>query len=647
MALCLYCVSLQGTIFSEAAEKIAYDVARYPHQPSCAKLIESVEQGCALCRLILDSISRECRESGNLDADGQPIYQEDEISIGGVVGPAGQRWIWIGQSLNAAGALRAMEIPPDWKDAWGHEKGDINDAAIAMVDKWVRTCYTDHPDCSSQDKFMPTRLIEVGPEGAEKVRLITTAGLEPHNRSYIALSHCWGLNMPQCAKTLKEKLRDHHEGISLTDLTRTFVDTILIAKKLQVPFVWIDSLCIIQNSREDWEAEAAQMADVYSNAHVTLAASASSDGTQGCRIPNSGQEAVWPYVDIPVIGSRKQKRYRVFSWSRVGVRSLDNDALQTRGWTLQERELSPRIAHFSHDTMIWECRTLRASLSFPWRDPAAVIGYKRVFDPDSLGRKLPGPSQDVAGLNEEERLFAAAEWLRLVRLYSRRSLTKQEDALPAISGIARIFARFTLGAYCAGYFESHGIVSLLWVVNSPHDDKSVSKISCRPPRYTAPSWSWISVIGAVSWNWYLPRDKIENIATVQSIITTPAGTDPFGQLKDGSLQIRGKLRKLRAQRTEEAHGATTNPAGLALFTKVRGNESKVGWITFDVLDEVCESVYCLACARIEFPWPQVYGLGLVPLATDPSEHLYKRVGLVRTAERTWLEESLVTDIIII
>ncbi|OTA92465.1 hypothetical protein M434DRAFT_387318 [Hypoxylon sp. CO27-5] len=648
MTFCLYCVSLRGTAFSEAAERISYNMARYPHQPSCADLIESAAQGCALCQLILDALSRDCRKAGQLDADGKPIYPSGELSIGGVVGPAGQRWIWIGNSPNASGVLRAIEIPRDWEDAWSGEQGDINEAALLMVNKWVQTCHETHPECPRPDKdFMPTRLIEVGREDTEKVRLVATRGMKLRDRRYIALSHCWGLNMPRHAQTFGETLREHMEGIQLSNLTKTFVDAIKIARRLQVPFVWIDSLCILQDSREDWEIEAAQMANVYSNAFVTLAASASSDGTQGCRIHNDGDQSFWPYIDIPVTGNREQKCYRVFGWSNRWNPTLEGDALQTRGWTLQERELSPRIAHFSKDTLIWECRSLKASINYPWQDPAAVIGHRRVFDSDSVGRKLPSISQNAVELTGEKKLFAAAEWLRLVKLYSRRCLTKQTDVLPAISGVARIFSKFTQGTYCAGLFEFHGIISLLWAVDNPTKDKTVSRTSSRPTQYTAPSWSWASLIGAVSWSWYPPQDRIENIATIHNIAVTPTGADHFAQLRDGSLRISGKLRKLQAQHIEQAYGSSGDPAGRALFATINGNEKNVGWITFDILDEVCEFIYCLACARIGFPWPQVYGVALLPVDSDSSEPRYKRVGRVRTAEKTWLEESPVTEVVII
>lgn len=514
------------------------------------------------------------------------------------MGSSGERWIWVGHLLRASGILRAIEIPRDWRDPWGDSTADVHDASVAMLKEWPRMCHRNHPGCPRADEtFLPTRLVEVGSEGDENVRLVTTSELNLSDRRYIALSHCWGLNMPPCAQTFKETLRDHIEEINLIELTKTFVDAIIMVRKLQVPFVWIDSLCILQNSREDWETEAAQMADVYSNAYVTLAASASSDGTQGCCIHDDGQESIWPYIDIPIIGNREEKGYRVFSWSPLGTGTPESDVLQTRGWTLQERELSPRIAHFFKVTVIWECRTLRASLSYPWKDSFGISGHRRVFDTDSYGRKFPDASQHNTNLTEEQRLLVVADWVRLVKLYSRRCLTKQTDVLPAISGIARIFARFGPGAYGAGCFESHGIISFLWVVDTPHTDKEVTKTSTRPAQYTAPSWSWASVIGAVSWSWYPPHDKIESLVTIKTISMTLSGNDKFGQVESGILRIIGKLRKLRTELVEHGYGSTGDPAGLALFGSVNGSERRAGWIAFDVLDEVCESVYCLACAK--------------------------------------------------
>ncbi|KAI1207729.1 uncharacterized protein F4807DRAFT_175669 [Annulohypoxylon truncatum] len=200
MELCSCCVSLRATAFSEAAENIAYNTGRYPHQPSCTELSESASQGCALCRLILDSLSIQCGESGLVDDDKKPIYPQGEISIGGVVGPSGERWIWIDHSPRESGILKAIGIPRGWKDVWDDGNVDIHNTALAMLREWPWTCYRDHPGCPRPDgEFLLKRLVKVGLEGDGKVRLVSTSVLNSQDRRYNALSHCWGLNMPHCA----------------------------------------------------------------------------------------------------------------------------------------------------------------------------------------------------------------------------------------------------------------------------------------------------------------------------------------------------------------------------------------------------------------------------------------------------------------
>jgi hypothetical protein len=109
----------------------------------------------------------------------------------------------------------------------------------------------------------------------------------------------------------------------------------------------IDSVCIIQDSREDWEKEAAQVASVYSNAYCTIAASSSSNGSEGCRVTPD----LVPYGPVPLpriktddLGNSVSEQVRVFFQFGMPTQNiLQTDALTKRGWTLQERELSSRI----------------------------------------------------------------------------------------------------------------------------------------------------------------------------------------------------------------------------------------------------------------------------------------------------------------
>lgn len=139
-----------------------------------------------------------------------------------------------------------------------------------------------HDECGdTSSSSLPTRVVDVS-YALDKVRIMPTSGASGR---YITLSHCW------CEPGLMNtKLTVHHleeytnEGISLDDLPLTFRDAVELTRSLGVPYLWIDSLCIIQTDlskdmknhsnmvREDWERESASMCAVFAGSHVTLGA---------------------------------------------------------------------------------------------------------------------------------------------------------------------------------------------------------------------------------------------------------------------------------------------------------------------------------------------------------------------------------------
>src|SRR5579862_1975868 len=195
------------------------------------------------------------------------------------------------------------------------------DNEISTINYWLDYCRNNHSGCvSSQPDFMPTRVVDVGLVEDREPRLVFTAGLDAADRGlarrYLALSHCWGSGMPPTATTTLSTIPDRLQAIPIAGLSRTFVDFIGIARKMRVQYVWIDSLCIIQDSKEDWENEAAQMASVYSNAYCTVAASSSADGNGGCHLDPDSQ----PYGPVTLdfnetdgSGDKAVQKVRIFS----------------------------------------------------------------------------------------------------------------------------------------------------------------------------------------------------------------------------------------------------------------------------------------------------------------------------------------------
>jgi hypothetical protein len=116
---------------------------------------------------------------------------------------------------------------------------------------------------------LPTRLVDVGcAEDQYRVRLIETSteapairDANPSRARYVALSHCWGASRPACLTTAAT-LETNKTQIAWELLSKTFQDAIMLTRELDVRYIWIDSICIIQNDDEDWAKEAGQMQQV-------------------------------------------------------------------------------------------------------------------------------------------------------------------------------------------------------------------------------------------------------------------------------------------------------------------------------------------------------------------------------------------------
>ncbi|KAF0320296.1 het domain-containing protein [Colletotrichum asianum] len=99
--------------------------------------------------------------------------------------------------------------------------------------------------------------------------------------NYVALSHCWGPEQLHPPETTWSNLRQRQECIDLTTLPSTFRDAVLVTRNLGVQYLWIDSLCIVQDDTADWQTESSKMAGYYSNAYLVISAAQAEDSTQG------------------------------------------------------------------------------------------------------------------------------------------------------------------------------------------------------------------------------------------------------------------------------------------------------------------------------------------------------------------------------
>ena len=223
--------------------------------------------------------------------------------------------------------------------------------------------------------FIPTRLIEItngGLNGTDPptVRIVDNTDLEEikarRRRDYVALSHCWGHGKtPEFTKLLISNLDAFKKSIPFDQLPPNFQHAIIITTQLGYAYLWVDSLCIIQKSEEDWKAEAPNMGLVYANAICTISASSSPDPFGGCFSERD------PFSQDCLLRAEGDDGSALIARSplRRGA-ALDDDMFQnlvnlgplnSRGWAFQERILSRRLLHFCKGIVLFECNTLRAS----------------------------------------------------------------------------------------------------------------------------------------------------------------------------------------------------------------------------------------------------------------------------------------------
>lgn len=449
----------------------------------------------------------------------------------------------------------------------------------------MASCSSYH-NCSEENGVLPSRVLSIG---SSIIQLRETSG---EAGSYAALSHCWG-SYPSLTTTTGT-LDLHKREIKWELLGKTYQEAVVLTRHLGLDFLWIDSLCIIQDSVADWEVESARMAYVYKNATITIAASNAADGSVGLFRQCSGTPYIWrrgsynielsticrrsnlydlnqrPYVTVehpdqwkpfPILASSQkafwmglEPTHDVLDHRRrrppadiVGL----GMPLFTRAWFLQERLMSPRIIHFGAMELYWECNRgmvcecLESDIDrhdFVTRNQQTTAKglYSRLiqYSPtQSQSTTASGPSSSVMQRSAFATALELDAWQKMVEEYSRLLLTREMDRLPALSGIANTLWK----GYLAGIWTDHLPQCLYWTT-----DATCNVLIRRPFKYRAPSFSWASIEGPINYhNWFSARRQLSTtqkghvVATVVHQGLTAEGLDPRGRITHGYITLSG------------------------------------------------------------------------------------------------------------
>lgn len=465
-------------------------------------------------------------------------------------------------------------------------------------------------------------------------------GLEPSESRYIALTYRWPEDFPAEAKSTQNTIDDRMRGLNTSKLPQSFNDVFQVAANLGISYVWIDSLCIIQNEegKADWNHEAGLMSQVYQNAYLTLAIAVpptepllglfrSGDPSDSlserfvCQLQDGSNQEV-------VVMKAQRENY-------------GSSPLVSRGWCFQEREISQRVVHYTETQVLWECRTVRASEGLP----------------DGVGTQSEWPAARGLGIWPRRILDNALSnedinnaWHQAVVDYSARNLTKATDKLPALAGLAAaVHERYKSATcrYLAGLWEDDFRLSLAWwSTNVDHSNK-------RYPTYVAPTWSWASVAGPVSYHhlnddhWHRsPKFEIAKYALQvlhASVQTSTA--DPFGAIRAAGAVLRCTAGLVPAVLDSKYPGHYGPETCRAVLRTVNGEH--IGAVGFDVrLGESdvdgMDDFFCvpLGVRRGD-------DLALVIVSTGRKKDEYRRVGLAWHISRACFTAAQIKEITIV
>ena len=259
------------------------------------------------------------------------------------------------------------------------------------------------------------------------------------------------------------------------------------------------------------------MASIYSGSYLTIAASKSSDSSGGCYAKNATADVSQTYEFLNTNGQKYTIALQKLP-DHPDIYGHPDFPIFDRAWVLQERWLSPRTIHFGPLEVLWECNESKTCECTDWTDTEDDFSKEYM-----MGNKASKPSWNgIPSLG--------TGWRDLVKVYSKLQLTDERDIFPAIQGIAKHFHEKMQCAYYAGLWESSLIEDLLWFGSYYQDSQSRSK------SWRAPTWSWAST-SKVSWKFYADTTAL---ATVVATSTIPVGSDTFGEICGGELQLKGR-----------------------------------------------------------------------------------------------------------
>jgi hypothetical protein len=623
-------VYVEGGCSDDEADDPRYCDAFPMHYKNYVELQQSALNGCHLCSLIAAPDPNAGRNP--------PIGCQNQYMLG----------VYGEQSYDGPGRIEMQVLQYERKvidlsydcpnsrlqGSLRYKRTDTDDV-FTLAQGWLGQCRLYHKDCrhrSDLDDFMPTRLLKVTASARSllSVKLCITKDDGFRNTPYLALSHCWG--GAKVTKLEMKTLDSFQRDIPLGSLPQNFTDSALITARLGFTYLWIDSLCIIQDSKADCAREIPTMGGVYGRAVLTIAALGAENSGGGCFVTRN------PLALVPALlrDGDKDTRDQVWAWNQ---RLRDPNAegrlrppLHRRAWVVQERALAPRTLYFGSDIVYWECVEDAASEA----SPGISRERTRFWEPDSSTAHSVGLKTALHIIRHKAARGGGWEdwqgfWWKLVREYTASKLSFNRDKWAAISALAMQVEKDTGSRLYHGLWECNIFDEILWKCLQPGQ-------RIDPADLDAPSWSWLSVVGAVHEQRFNYSHDFKKEAMVEKPVSARTSADGLG--RSDKLLVRGCLRRMSWSAAYDSRGRD------CYSFRFRDNhdgvfgagKSNCKWYPDITLDKIWDlSILPLVTSKSG----NLESYGLVVRPSDASKMSWLRVGFYRldyikkTKEDTW------------
>jgi hypothetical protein len=366
-----------------------------------------------------------------------------------------------------------------------HKSCDVTSAS-SLIRNWLQYCVQNHPLCNTAIPELPTRLIYVGSDSESPRLHISQQG---ERGQFTFLAYLWG--QTSFLNLVTSNYADMSRSIELNSFPRIFQDAMALTRQVGIQYLWIDSLCIIQDSQKDWQREASMMSHIYTHATVTFAA-------VGARSTDCSL-----FTQLT-----SQKHYRGLNFGQ--------EPWRCRAWTFQEEKLSTRLVTFESAELAWRCKQSTRCECIPWQD------YQE-------------SEKSVQELYDAWRF-------EVVQPYSGRTLTYMSDRLSALSAMACHYAQKietqagVAPSYICGIWAKDLLKSLCWFVSPTSTTNSRSM-----EQYVAPSWSWASIAGPVEFAAVPNHKGWFNAITAWEAQCHPLGPDVYGQVSSATVVLEAHI----------------------------------------------------------------------------------------------------------